>query len=111
MAVFVDPLFETPHSITWHWDFACHMFADSLDELHAMAVKIGLRREWFQEKRVPHYDLNASRRAVAIRNGVIQLTREEAVVMWREKGWFPTRDSQNQGSGRSGSKRPDTSKG
>ena len=45
------------------------MYADSLEELHAMAVQIGMKREWFQNKpRLPHYDLTPRRRrAVSLR--------------------------------------------
>jgi hypothetical protein len=48
----------------------CHMFADTLEELHAMAEKIGMKREWFQEHpRFPHYDLVPPRRAKAVALG------------------------------------------
>jgi len=46
------------------------MWADTLDELNAMADKIGLRREWIQtDGIVNHYDLTAGRRGAAINNG------------------------------------------
>jgi len=31
--------------------------SESLDELHTFARTIGLRRGWFQNHRIPHYDL------------------------------------------------------
>jgi len=30
---------------------------ESLDELHRFAQSIGMRREWFQDKLIPHYDV------------------------------------------------------
>lgn len=53
----------------------CHMMSDDLTpaglaELHAMAVKIGLRRSYFQNKQhFPHYDLIPSKRALALQYG------------------------------------------
>lgn len=50
----------------------CHMMADTEEELHKMAQKIGMRREWFQgppHSRYPHYDLTRERRARALANG------------------------------------------
>lgn len=38
-----------------------------------MAARIGLKREWFQPKSSPHYDLTASRRGRAVRAGAIEL--------------------------------------
>lgn len=37
-----------------------HLVSDkSLDELHAFASLIGLKRRWFQSRRLPHYDVTA----------------------------------------------------
>ena len=39
-----------------------HVVSDkSLDELHRFANRIGLKREWFQNKRIPHYDVTTER--------------------------------------------------
>lgn len=65
---------------------SCHMFAapEHREGLHAFAARIGLRRSWFQEHPLcPHYDLTASRRVEAVRLGAVELTRSEAVALWR----------------------------
>lgn len=79
MSVYVDPLFETPHTARWRWSYACHMVADSLGELHRMATRLGLHRSWFQDNVLPHYGLTARRREAAVRCGAIELTRRELV--------------------------------
>src|ERR1700712_1213335 len=60
------------------WTGGGHMQADTLDELHAMADKLGLRRSWFQSKPDrpwhDHYDLTRSKRDEAVLLGAIQLT-------------------------------------
>lgn len=46
--------------------------ADDLDELHAFAARIGMKRAWFQpHPRHPHYDLTESRRKMAIEKGAV----------------------------------------
>lgn len=65
---------------------SCHMFAAPAhrDALHAFAVRVGLRRAWFQEHRLcSHYDLTASRRVRAVALGAVELRRSEAVALWR----------------------------
>lgn len=50
----------------------CHMVADSLDELHWMAEKIGMERRWFQrppKASHPHYDISQDRRRLALALG------------------------------------------
>lgn len=66
----------------------CHMMADSLEELHEMAEKLGVRK-WFQNKSAaPHYDICKSKRARAIELGAVEVNRKKTVEIirfWREK--------------------------
>lgn len=55
----------------------CHMVSESLEALHAMADKIGIKRKWFQNHGTPHYDICKSKRALAIRHGAIECDRRQ----------------------------------
>jgi Protein of unknown function (DUF4031) len=58
----------------------CHMVSDrSVEELHAFASGMGLRREWFQGGRLPHYDLRPPGRRVAVRRGAEEVGSRELV--------------------------------
>jgi hypothetical protein len=63
------------------WSGGGHMQADTLEELHAMAERLGMRRAWFQSKPDKpwhdHYDLTRERREQAIALGAL-------AVGWRE---------------------------
>lgn len=75
--IYVDPLNNWGWVLNGKVTTSCHMFTDTvdLDELHAMAVKIGMRLDWFQDREgFPHYDLTASRRALAVERGAIEVT-------------------------------------
>jgi hypothetical protein len=55
-----------------------HLWTDgTVDELHAFAAKLGMRRSWFQGHHAdfPHYDLVPARRAMAIRLGAIEILK------------------------------------
>jgi hypothetical protein len=53
---------------------------DRLDELHKFAEGIGLKREWFQNRRgYPHYDLVASVRRRAVAAGAVELSCMELI--------------------------------
>ena len=80
MTILVDPLRKWPSGV---W---CHMGTDDhteagLDELHAMAARIGLQRRWFQgrDPRHPHYDLRPSKRALAVTAGAVEVDAYEFV--------------------------------
>jgi hypothetical protein len=63
------------------------MIADTNEELHAMAAKIGLKRAWFQTNLEPHYDLTASKRKQAVAAGAVELEDRpfhEILRKWRE---------------------------
>lgn len=53
----------------------CHMVADSTAELLAMADAIGVARRWIQDAGEPteHFDIALSKRALAVRNGAIEI--------------------------------------
>lgn len=57
------------------WTGGGHLQADTLDELHEFAERIGLRREWFQSKpgrpENDHYDLTRAGRDLALELGAI----------------------------------------
>ncbi len=69
--VYVDEIRPYSHGPKIFHKGACHLTADTLDELHEIAGRIGLKRAWFQDGGVPHYDLTISRRKLAIKEGAI----------------------------------------
>lgn len=77
MTVYVDPLMEYGGSATFRWAHSCHMMADTDEELHRFARKLGLKRQWHQpgppRHSVSHYDLNSSRRVAAVKAGAIEV--------------------------------------
>lgn len=64
---------------------SCHLTSDAnLEELHAFAAKIGLRRAWFQEHpKMPHYDLTPSRRARALQEGAVFVEARQQAIQRR----------------------------
>ena len=84
MSVYVDQLRD------WGWRLgpSCHLIADTNDELHEFAAKLGLTRAWFQAKSSgPHYDLTASKRALAVMLGALELGDKpfhELLRAWRK---------------------------
>ena len=66
--------------IPWRGMRMSHLQADSLDELHDFAERLGLRREWFQPGSRPeaaHYDVSDSKRSEAISLGAIPESIEQ----------------------------------
>jgi hypothetical protein len=66
----------------------CHMLADSDDELHAMADKIGVARRWWQSPQKTsgsHYDIALSKRALAVAAGAVEITWRQAGAMNRRR--------------------------
>lgn len=54
-----------------HGHYWCHMWCDGdLEELHAMAQRIGLKRSWFQvHSSLLHYDVVPTKRDAALKAG------------------------------------------
>jgi hypothetical protein len=80
MAVYVDAL----RDYGWRHGPSCHLIADSVEELIEFALAMGLRREWFQEKSSPHFDITAGGRVQAVAMGAIELDRRQLIGKLRE---------------------------
>lgn len=86
MTVYVDDIVLFPTKISCFKKGSCHLTADTLEELHELAKKIGMKREWFQDHPLaPHYDLNAVRRVKAIKAGAIYKPAKEQAKERRAK--------------------------
>ena len=78
MTVYVDDMnmrADVPNGARTVRGIWSHMFADTREELDAMADTIGLRRSWIQYPGThrEHYDVTKSRRAAALRAGAVEL--------------------------------------
>jgi hypothetical protein len=60
------------------------LVANTLEELHAFALRLGLRREWFQDHRHPHYDLLGAKPDEAIALGAIRVTSRDIIRLQRD---------------------------
>lgn len=90
MTVYVDDAhipWAPPHAPNvW---LMSHMFADTLDELHAFATRIGLKRAWFQQPPKAsweHYDITKGKRELALRMGAVPIRYRDLPAKLREMG-------------------------
>lgn len=89
MTVYVDDMFKYPMGKFRRMKMS-HMIADTEDELHVMAERIGVARKWYQGD---HYDIAMSKRETAIANGAKAITlRELAAMSALRKRGFPMGD-------------------
>jgi hypothetical protein len=96
MTVYVDQMF-IPATVGGHTSRWCHLTADTKDELHAFAARIGLRRSYFQtckrsracrpaEQCVHwHYDVTEGKRHQAVRLGAVEINRQQMVDLLRAR--------------------------
>lgn len=81
--IYVDPLrkcLTTNETLKKYGNLWCHLSCDgNVQELHVFAISIGLKREWFQDRSVPHYDLVPSKRKLAVSNGATEVSAVELV--------------------------------
>jgi hypothetical protein len=82
MAVYVDHAFA--HGEFGFWSGGGHLQADTAEELHAFAERLGLQRRWFQHRPGrpdrDHYDLTAAKRLQALAAGAIAEDRRTGVA-------------------------------
>lgn len=90
MSVYVDPLCNHGWVLRGKPTQSCHLFADSVDELKKFAVaKLVVPLSWMQVADAPgkidHFDLTPYMRKKAVKAGAVELSRKEAVKVWRQK--------------------------
>jgi hypothetical protein len=73
VTVYVDHAFA--YGEWGRWSGGGHLQADTVDELHAFAARLGMRRLWFQSRPTrpenDHYDLTAAGRVRALELGAV----------------------------------------
>ncbi|MBK8197001.1 MAG: DUF4031 domain-containing protein [Acidobacteria bacterium] len=77
MTVYVDDMYRVPMGQFGRMKMS-HMIAESFDELHAMADRLGLKRSWFQGD---HYDISMSVRARAVALGAVEIPMRQLAAL------------------------------
>lgn len=91
MSVYVDDMYKYPMGQFGRMKMS-HMIADTDEELHEMARKIGVARKWCQKEELGkgyiHYDIAMGKRLLAIEHGAIPITLRELSAKsmeWRKE--------------------------
>ncbi len=77
MTVYIDDMHKAPIGKFRRMKMS-HMIADTEEELHAMADKIGVARKWYQGD---HYDICMSKRTLAVQLGAREITMKQLACM------------------------------
>lgn len=87
MTVMVDEIRVWPTKIRCFKGGSAHLTADTEEELHAFAARLGLKREWFQPKSTPHYDLTRAKALRAQELGAKFVPAKEQAVarFWKKQ--------------------------
>lgn len=90
MPVYVDDMYKYPMGRFGRMKMS-HMIADTNEELHDMAKKIGVARRWCQKENLGkgyiHYDIAMNKRELAISFGAKSISLRELSAMcmeWRK---------------------------
>lgn len=81
MTVYVDDMYKSTMGQFGRMKMS-HMIADTEEELHTMADKIGVARKWYQGN---HYDIAMSKREEAIAFGAKEITLRQCSMMSRNR--------------------------
>lgn len=82
MAVYVDNMRAKFGRMTM-----CHMLADTDEELHNMAQRIGVARKWHQYPNTvkSHYDICLTKRALAVQYGAVEIDLRDTARIVRDR--------------------------
>ena len=87
MTVYVDPMSEVIPNKRWRFSTACHMIADSQEELEEFGRKLKLLPWWMQDRGKPtaHFDLTPAKRDEAIAAGAVEVSSRRLAELIRIK--------------------------
>lgn len=81
MTVFIDDMYLYPMGQFGRMKMS-HLIADTDDELHAMAQRVGVARKWWQNVTSgSHYDICMSAREKALEYGATPITLKQCAIM------------------------------
>jgi len=88
MTVYVDDMQRPARVGRLHARWS-HLMADTDEELHAFAARLGLKRSWYQQPGTPisHYDVTETKRQLALQLGAVPIgyMSDESVDLIRKK--------------------------
>jgi hypothetical protein len=86
VTVYVDDMYQYPLGQFGRMKMS-HLIADTDDELHAMADRIGVARRWWQAppRHDSHYDIAMGKRAEAIVAGAVPITLRQCSAMCKRR--------------------------
>lgn len=84
MSVYVDSMCNCLKNKNWPYNMCCHLIADSVDELLIFAERLGLKKVWFQNTDIPHFDLTVNMRKKAIKQGAFPISVKEFIKKIRK---------------------------
>jgi hypothetical protein len=85
MSCYVDTVRAYPGKGLRYTHF-CHLLADTREELHAMADRIGMPRRFFQDHPWRwHYDLPEHVRIVAVELGAVEVTMHDVGALLKRR--------------------------
>ncbi len=85
MSVYVSDMQTSLMNPRWRYSHHCYLIADTAKELHAFARRLRLKRQWFQDKTLPHYDLTVNKRRQAVKFGAVEISMETIAEKIRER--------------------------
>jgi hypothetical protein len=77
--VYVDDM-----NLPWRGMIMSHMIADTLEELHDMAERLGVRKHFQDKPGQPHYDICLSNKQRAIKLGAVQITWRQTYLKLKQ---------------------------
>jgi hypothetical protein len=80
VTVYVDDM-RRPAKVGRTWGRWSHLMADTSEELHQFAARLGLRREWVQHESTAreHYDVTDAKREQALSLGAVPISYPRGV--------------------------------